>query len=275
MKKNNHEDVPPKNPPNLETQKGNDNLTQPELFSDLSFNASNAQTDRTNSAPEEKQDEPVSDDYKSIKLSSESAMENKQTVITILHDDNRSLGKILSETRKQLDLTVEKVASETHIRGDYIQHLEANNFEKLPSATIYTKSYIKSLCRLYSLNSETLITKYEQRSLISEPNGDSATDTPSKPTPKVVPSENQNNPRSRKKFSITLGWAISILISAVALITIIYLAIDRGSTGISRLNSSSAEQINSLITDTDLEQFIIPEQLPLRELPIPEDSETQ
>ena len=279
MNKNSHEDNHTKpascDLPNSTKQVGDDNLIQPELFSDSNLDSSNPQNNQSHKALRQEQDGSTKNDVQSQEPSTECADENENLVVTIPHDDPRSIGEILSHSRNRLGFTVERVSSETHIRGDYIQHLEADNFGKLPPATIYTKSYIKSLCRLYSLNSETLIAKYEQKIFTPTSTQNSVGDAQSKPAPNVVPDETPSEQKSKKIFPLTLGWAITILISAVALITAIYLAIDRNSVDTNLPYSSSVEQIDSLITDSDLEQFIIPEQLPLRELPILEDAEVR
>ena len=194
--------------------------------------------------------------------------EDSATVMTITHENHKSIGQTLSQTRTQLELTIEDVVNETHIRNDYILSLEADDFQKLPSATIYTKSYIRSLCRLYNLNSETLISKYEQ--IIESTQAKNSQDNPTVSSSSTIKqSEEDDESTKRKPLSLTLSWIIAIIISLIALIMIIYTIIDK-----KIINNSikpTAEKNKSLISDGELEQFIMPEQLPLRELSLPEE----
>ena len=262
--------------PSMHAKKGGtQRLIQPELFSD-SHNNDNSDSEITpnhNTAEEQNGCKRLNDDSHNSPIDLEEAKEYKQTVMTIHQDDPRSVGQTLLEARNLLSLTIEDVANDTHIRNDYIKYIEANEFNKLPSATIYTKSYIRSLCRLYNLNPDNLINKFEETFFETrqiKASGDGKRKT-SKSGENAQNDSGDERPQKRR-LHLTLSWAIAILVCIIALITLIYSVTGKNSLDDS-IESPGVTQKNSLITEAELDQFIIPEQLPLSELSIPENGE--
>lgn len=253
----------------IETQR----MIQPELFSDdILDNAHSDPKDGLDNMANEHDDEIEHDDDTTLYPTVGLEDEDEQTVMTIHQDDLRSVGQMLAEARNQLKLTIEDVANDTHIRNDYIKYLEANKFEKLPTASIYTKSYIRSLCRLYNLNSDILISKYEEAFFASRQAKTSDNDKQKQPVSCIIDDDDDDDPPRKKQLRLTLSWAVAILVCIIAFITLIY-AVTRKTTIDESINSPNVKLEGSLITDAELDQFITPEQLPLSELSIPDDEE--
>lgn len=68
----------------------------------------------------------------------------------------RSIGEILREEREGRRYRLEEMAKKTRIRLEYLAALEANEFEKLPSAT-FVKGYIKTYALLFGFDHKPLL----------------------------------------------------------------------------------------------------------------------
>ena len=176
---------------------------------------------------------------------------------------HRTVGSILREARENQRLTVTQVAEMTRIRLDYIKALENDDLEALPTARVYTKSYIKSLCRQYGLDSQPLLHLHDMilgggsaEADASEPMVEPAA-TPSAPAaPKA-----EGPRRLPRMLAVALG---SVLVIAAALVT----------TGIIRARMQAPAEVAASLApidmqDNDLEALRQPAMLPLSELPLP------
>ncbi|MEA2012884.1 MAG: helix-turn-helix domain-containing protein [Verrucomicrobiota bacterium] len=72
-----------------------------------------------------------------------------------------SLGEILIKARTVANLTIHQVVQKTKIQKQFIVALEEEAFNKLPSP-VYSRSYIKNLCKLYKLEYGTLVREYDE-----------------------------------------------------------------------------------------------------------------
>ncbi|MDH5532867.1 MAG: helix-turn-helix domain-containing protein [Candidatus Pacebacteria bacterium] len=68
----------------------------------------------------------------------------------------KSVGEILSEERISHNVTIEFLAKKTKIKQEYLEYLEDNQFEKLPSAP-FIKGYIKTYARIFGFEYKPLI----------------------------------------------------------------------------------------------------------------------
>lgn len=68
----------------------------------------------------------------------------------------KTIGEILQTQREYRRLSLEEVAKLTKIRFEYLQALEDNQFEYLPSAT-FVKGYIKTYGRLFGFDYQPLL----------------------------------------------------------------------------------------------------------------------
>jgi hypothetical protein len=55
----------------------------------------------------------------------------------------QTLGERLQEARQRLGVTLREAAEFTKIRTDYLQSMEANQFESIPLADVYKRGFVK------------------------------------------------------------------------------------------------------------------------------------
>ena len=72
-----------------------------------------------------------------------------------------TLGDYLRKIRDQLNFDVKTVSILTQIKPNYLESLEAGDYEALPS-DVYIRGFIRSLSRVYNLDEQTLIDQYEK-----------------------------------------------------------------------------------------------------------------
>jgi len=68
----------------------------------------------------------------------------------------KTVGEILSEKRKQLDLEFGQIEKETKIRQKYLEAIEKNDFNFLPESTT-VKGFIKNYASFLNLSSENVL----------------------------------------------------------------------------------------------------------------------
>lgn len=68
----------------------------------------------------------------------------------------KTIGEILREEREFHRLSLESLAKRTRIREEYLQALEANEFEKLPAAA-FVKGYIKTYGQVFGFDYQPLL----------------------------------------------------------------------------------------------------------------------
>ncbi len=73
----------------------------------------------------------------------------------------KTAGQLLKDKRLLLELTLEQVSTRTKVKVEYLQALEASEFDQLPSAPV-TKGFLKSYARVLHLNPDTLIAMYRR-----------------------------------------------------------------------------------------------------------------
>ncbi len=194
---------------------------------------------------------------------------NDNIVISITSTDGLSIGDKLKNARLSQNRSIEDIAQATRIRNDFIECIEENDFSKLPTAAIFTKSFIKSLCREYNLNPDDIISEFEK--IVSNSNSVDINSTKDSSTQiKNFRRHDTETTLLRKKTSLKFAWIITLLIFCIAIITLIYVVKSRKS-----INTPEILQLNTnnkFISEEVLEQFIIPEQLELMELDMPLDN---
>lgn len=67
----------------------------------------------------------------------------------------QTVGDLLRNAREKARFTLEDLAESTHIKLEYLNALEENNFEALPAAT-FIKAYIRNYARIFDLDEKPL-----------------------------------------------------------------------------------------------------------------------
>lgn len=68
----------------------------------------------------------------------------------------QSLGDLLRNARTKARYSLEELAAATHIKLEYLEALEDNDFEALPAAT-FVKAYIRNYARIFDLDQKPLL----------------------------------------------------------------------------------------------------------------------
>jgi len=76
------------------------------------------------------------------------------------HIDERP-GAQLAVVRKAKGYTVEYIANKLHLRISLVDALEADNYEKMPSA-VFVQGYLRAYAKLVDLNPEPLLATYKR-----------------------------------------------------------------------------------------------------------------
>ena len=72
----------------------------------------------------------------------------------------QSLGERLQEARQRLGVTVREAADVTKIRGDFLQAMEANQFESIPLADVYKRGFVKIYAKYLRLDEEKAVADF-------------------------------------------------------------------------------------------------------------------
>lgn len=75
---------------------------------------------------------------------------------------NKSAGQQLRQAREKRQLTLEQAAKATHIRSHYLQALEADLFDSLPSST-QAKGFLRIYASFLNLDPETITASFENQ----------------------------------------------------------------------------------------------------------------
>ena len=187
-----------------------------------------------------------------------------------------SIGSTLQDARKKLNISIEEVAVQTRIKVDYIRSLEADDFQNLPTAPIYTKSYISTLSRFYKIDSHPLTTKFtldlsEQELLISDDDKDKGQPSKEEIEPNDEAEKEKINGEGRPPSLLVNKKNIVFLAIALVVLVICFLFLRNNNVG-----GADPKLIENIqITEEDLEQFLPSEELLFQEIPIPKETESQ
>lgn len=81
-----------------------------------------------------------------------------------------SIGNALKLVRQQKGYSLEDVSKATKISISVLKSIEENNFSALPNG-IFTRGFIKSICKFLEIEDEKLLTEYDKYSSNDKSNG--------------------------------------------------------------------------------------------------------
>jgi transcriptional regulator with XRE-family HTH domain len=194
-----------------------------------------------------------------------------------------SVGQTLREARSNRSLTIAEVCASTKITPEFVKSIEADRLGDLPPL-LYTKSYVSKLCQEYGIDPAPLIASLSENNVGGE--GESGGGH------YVMTGGNGENP-SRVKYvaggpqELNLGGGVNparILVTVVLGVLLILVLAAAAMQLRLRWQRHRAAQTSEVQTSTEpsqtadrvpgvvnLEAFIIPQQLPFKELPVPEN----
>ncbi len=206
--------------------------------------------------------------------------------VPLVDSGQGAVGERLRVAREQAGLTVERVAEETCLRATFIEDLENGNYAALlPLA--FSRSYVRRLCEMYCLPEagivKDFVREYEaERGSVEPhhtvfhvaPDGDDG-------TAKMVYVPSTVSDERREGRSVTVGSVVAgvmVLVAVALSVTTVMLAMrqlrgEKPSTAVEEAASPSPKAsepgAGGSPAPVDLRRLILPEELPLDELPIP------
>ncbi len=72
----------------------------------------------------------------------------------------QSLGERLQEARQRLGVTTREAADVTKIRSDFLQAMEANQFESIPLGDVYKRGFTKIYAKYLRLDEEKAVSDF-------------------------------------------------------------------------------------------------------------------
>jgi transcriptional regulator with XRE-family HTH domain len=195
-----------------------------------------------------------------------------------------SVGQTLREARSNRSLTIAEVCAATKITPEFVKSIEADRLGDLPPL-LYTKSYVSKLCLEYSIDPAPLIASLSEDNIGGEEDSGGGH--------YVVTGGNGENP-SRVQYDLAggpqelnLGGGVNparILVTVVLgvlLILVLAAAAMQLRLRWQRHRATQASEAQPTTEQTqpaehapgvvNLDAFIIPQQLPFKELPVPEN----
>ncbi len=203
-------------------------------------------------------------------------IENTETVRVVeLSQVQMSLGQTLLEARADCSLTIAQVSLKTKIPKQFIQFIETDLLDHLPPP-LYSRSYITQLCREYSIDEGPVLNEYAKatKQTLSDTaiDGVTLTSEKTKSGAKVHYRLNSQSGNEKSLFSLT---PTTIIVGGVTLalllLVLVAIGVQHWHQRQSSQNDVTAETTVPAPAKIRLEEFIIPQQLPMKELPVPEN----
>lgn len=210
--------------------------------------------------------------------------DHDDSVETVRFEDlELGLGQTLMEARGARNLTIEQVSQRTVVPKEFIQNMEAERFDQLPPM-LYARSYLRKLCGEYDLDAGPLVRELlthkaeqhaqqeEQRFYVTPEQADDGT------TKLRYRMHGANAPGSAghglNPLAVVVAAAVGFLLLLVlSAITVQHIRNKPSAAPEPAVESSADAEAASTAGSTeavDWEQFMIPQLLPLKELPIPD-----
>lgn len=188
-----------------------------------------------------------------------------------------TVGQIMQEARGQVNRSVAQVAQRTRIPPSFLYNIEADHLDRLP-ALIYSKSHVRHLCQDYGLDPEPVLEKFlaavgaeppkrKSRSMAIRADAD---DENSPVTYHLPPDEAATENTGR--FSNIPVRVIGTGLGALALLLVLVMVVQALRSNDTDEGASPASTATAP-ADLDYEQFVVPQVLPLKQLPMPGESD--
>ncbi len=136
----------------------------------------------------------------------------------------QSPGSVLQAERLRQDLTEKQVADRLHITMHYVRSVEDDRYDKLPGA-VFAKGYIKSYAELLRLDSDELVSAYEN--YVSN---------------REARKEEKQRIRSERRRARNLPWVYASVVGFVAAFGALWLINNMGDEDTEVVNQAPAAQ---------------------------------
>ncbi|OGV71385.1 MAG: hypothetical protein A3K19_01485 [Lentisphaerae bacterium RIFOXYB12_FULL_65_16] len=201
-----------------------------------------------------------------------------QPKVVKLGDTTLSLGQTLVEARGACNLTLAQVTQKTLVPKEIIESLESDRIDRLPSA-IYTRSHLAHLCEEYGVDKDPILADYDRQVASLGPpvppggelNGMVMTAETTESASKVQWSPAGRGPvhARRGPFSATMWLVVTVALLLIVL-AMIALSVHQWQQRLAVTPSPGGAPTTGAAAGTvNLEDYVAPQQLPLKELPVP------
>jgi transcriptional regulator with XRE-family HTH domain len=184
----------------------------------------------------------------------------------------RTVSRALRDARESRQYSIAQVSQKTKIPREFIENIENQAVAGLPKP-VYTKSYIRQLCREYGLDAAPLLEEYRlateggttapEGAAKFDPNRkDTTTGMRNGPAPRPRPTTTEEQ-SIMKKFSPSLVAVIIVVLGLIALALVI--------SGLSKGSKTAGSTGGKTAPTVDMTQpaYVTPRELPVHELPVP------
>ncbi len=206
-----------------------------------------------------------------LEAAGESGGSGQSGVVIRLSSGDLSFCDTMVEARGAANLTIRQTSEKTKVPIEFIESIETEAWEQVPD-NFYTRTYVRRLCKAYGIDAEPIISSLDAE-LAEHGQGDGAPGLAvtvgqgtSGATIFHLP-ELEGEPEADTGLSAA-RWIVSLSLVLLILLVAAGLGVQwwrSGRPGSSGDRPAAAEQTQAL----DLEQFLPPQQLPLKELPVP------
>lgn len=193
-------------------------------------------------------------------------------------DEDVTLGQVMLDARGARNLSLLQVSQATKIPKDLLEDLENEAYHELP-VPVYCRSYIRQLCRLYHLAPEPCLDEYERIVNNLHRGRSEPAELRLHEEERGLPMSTYNPEAMHQYVDTGPGWMSRLprlaVMGAIALLVILVavaLVSQQVRAWRERSSGDVAVPVDEQVADApsvDFTEFIVPEQLPMRELPIP------
>lgn len=182
-----------------------------------------------------------------------------------------TFGRVVRDHREKAGLDIPGLCQKTKVPKDFLENLEANRLEALPPP-VYAKSYLRLLCREFAMDPASCLEEYgrvqaaRQGEAAAAPFSLTSEDRETGAKVGYAPRQTQPKPEKQSAMLKKLNPALiaaGVVVVGLVLIALIAFAVNRGSARKAAAAGATAA------VEVDLEKFMPPQQLPMKELPVP------
>jgi len=188
-----------------------------------------------------------------------------------------TFGRVVRDHREKAGLDIPALSQKTKVPKDFLENVEANRLEALPPP-VYAKSYLRLLCREFAMDPAPCLEEYgrvqaaRQGETAAAPFTLTSEDRETGAKVGYAPRQTQPKPEKQSAMSKKLNpalIAIGVVVVGLILFALIALVVKHSSARKPTGVAGGATVAAPASADVDLDKFITPQQLPMKELPVP------
>jgi len=192
--------------------------------------------------------------------------------VVSLTQETKTLGEMLLEARAASNLSIGQVSERTRIARRFIENLETDRAADLPPP-VYTRSYITQLCREYGIAADEILAEYDrvQNTLSGSATNLELTaeEDAGTATVRYIPPGQEVEALTRRPIGLT-RYLVGGLLALVLILALAAIAAHQWQRHRRAAPGAGDGGSRTPAPAVRFEDYAIPQQLPLEELPVPE-----